>query len=102
MASVAKRLGASLISNVAGDLYTVPASTTTIVKSITLCNAHTGAVTVDLKFNNIHILKGYSIDANKTITIPYIDHVLLTGEKINMVASVNAVVSIYVSGKEVS
>ena len=55
MAIAIKLLGEGQLSDSISDLYTVPASTTTIIKSITLVNTHTSAETV-----NLYVLKSGS------------------------------------------
>jgi hypothetical protein len=45
-----KNLGNGQLPNSIGDLYTVPASTTTVVRSIVLINTNTTAETVNLYF----------------------------------------------------
>lgn len=47
-----KQLGNGQLANSIGDIYTVPAATTTLIKSITLVNTNTSAETV-----NLYVLK---------------------------------------------
>ena len=49
---VMKQLGNGQLANSIGDLYTVPAVTTALIKSITLVNTNTSAETV-----NLYVLK---------------------------------------------
>lgn len=102
MATITKRLGKGILTNVSADLYTVPASTYTVVKALTLCNYTAGAVTVTLALAGTNILYEYSLAAKSTVTIPFMDQVLHAGEKISGLASANTSITYYISGKEVS
>jgi hypothetical protein len=102
MATVAKRLGKGNFSITANTvIYTVPASTTTLVKAVTICNTNATSVTVRLSFAGAAVIFDHTIKPNDTITIPFIDQILMVGEAITASASANAV-WYYISGKEVT
>jgi len=97
-----KRLAAGTLSDSNATLYTVPASTTTIVKSLALCNTTAGAVTVTLKLNGIEILSGKSLAANETYILSSLDQIIGAGELIEGSASATSAIKYYISGKEVT
>lgn len=51
--------------------------------------------------NGIEILAGYALAAKKTVTIPMIDQIIHAGELIEGLASAEAAINYYISGKEV-
>ena len=97
-----KLFNGTLTTTLTTTLYTVPASTTVIVKGVTLCNYDTVARTVTLTFDATYVLNAYSIAANDSILIPFYDQVLLTTDIIKGGASANAVVDICISGKAIT
>lgn len=104
MATVAKRLyrGGMPTSNTpSSTLYTVPASTTTMVKAVTICNTSASSATVRLLFGPTAVIYDHTIKGNDTITIPFLDQVLASGDQIIGTASSTAI-AIYISGKEVT
>lgn len=66
-------------SGVADTIYTVPASTTTVVIGLTLCNVHTTAVTATVKIEsntsdtetneNVTVAKDVSIPAGSSLEL---------------------------------
>ncbi|MFE0619714.1 hypothetical protein [Bacillus altitudinis] len=102
MATVAKRLGKGMVSITPNTvMYTVPTSTTTLVKAVTICNTVSTPVTVRLSFAGAAVIFDHTIKPNDTITIPFIDQILMGGETITGSASASAV-WYYISGKEVT
>lgn len=97
-----KRLAAGTLSNSNATLYTAPASTTTIVKSLALCNTTAAAVTVTLKLNGIEIMAGKSLAANETYMLSSLDQIIGAAELIEGSASAAASIKYYISGKEVT
>lgn len=86
-------------------IYTCPASTTVVVKQVTLCNTHSGAVTVTLSVkptadtigNEHKVLSAVSLATNETLTIAT-SWVMVAGDTINGSASVTNVVNVMLNG----
>jgi len=97
-----KRLAAGTLSDSNATLYTVPTSTTTIVKSLILCNTTAAAVTVTLKLNGIEIMSGKSLAANETYMLSSLDQIIGAAELIEGSASAASAIKYYISGKEVT
>jgi len=106
MAFTQKRLaGPQAMATSAGNIYTTPASTSTIVKQIMLCNTDSATQTATLYVADYTaaaaaktIFKAISLDPSET-TILNLSLVLATGEKISGLAS-NVGVTITISGIE--
>jgi hypothetical protein len=106
MAFTQKRLaGPVAMATSAGNIYTTPASTSTIVKQIMLCNTDSATQTATLYVADYTaaaaaktIFKAISLDPSET-TILNLSLVLATTEKISGFAT-NAGVTITVSGIE--
>ena len=104
--SEAKRLGKGTLSNTLVNIDTaaVPADHIRYVKAVTLTNKHSSPVHVTLTFAGTNVIYQYILDAvggENTITIPFFDHVMIAGERIQGVAETDAVVDFYLSGREV-
>jgi hypothetical protein len=106
MAFTQKRLvGPAAMATSATALYTTPASTTTIVKQIMLCNTHTSTATATLHIaaaasvaaSNM-IFKAISLDPSETVILN-LSLVLATTNIISGLAS-NTGVTITISGIE--
>ena len=106
----AKRLVAgSALTAVLATYYTVPAATTTIIKEIWFCNTDTSARTVDAHIVPSagaaavanQIFDGLVLQAGET-KIYSLSSVLPSGTFLQVLASVAAVVSINVSGVEIT
>ncbi|WP_145333362.1 hypothetical protein [Paenibacillus xylanexedens] len=104
MATVPKRLyKGSLTNQTALTVYTVPTNTTTMVKAVTICNGGSTTNQFSLFFAGVAVIGSHVIKANDTITIPFLDQLLLSGETI--VAQLGASspsIHLYISGKEVT
>jgi hypothetical protein len=106
MAFTQKRLaGPVAMATSAGNIYTTPASTSTIVKQIMLCNTDSATQTATLYVADYTaaaaaktIFKAISLDPSET-TILNLSLVLATTEKISGFAS-NVGVTITISGIE--
>ena len=81
-------------------LYTVPASTTTIVTSITVCNAGASTRTFTLSFNSVQIFGTVSITANQTLQYEFAQP-LTTGQLITGNAS-STDVKFHICGIEIA
>jgi hypothetical protein len=100
LADTLKKLYNGTLTNASGTKYTVPASTTTIVKEITLCNFSGAAATVTVTFDGTKIVGGKSIDAGDTLIIE-LHSILETGDIIAALASANSSIDMTISGIEV-
>jgi hypothetical protein len=106
MAFTQKRLvGPAAMATSATALYTTPASTTTIVKQIMLCNTHTSTATATLHIAAAAsvlpanmIFKAISLDPSETVILN-LSLVLATTNIISGLAS-NTGVTITISGIE--
>ncbi|MFS0857895.1 hypothetical protein [Paenibacillus taichungensis] len=101
MADVSRRLVRGILTTSNTTLYTVPSNTTTFIKSLSLCNTTTVAVTFDLYFAGYQFAQGHTIKAKDTLIIPCVDQIIHAGESITGNAS-NQSVIVLISGKEVT
>ena len=86
-------------------LYTVPASTRTIVSEIILCESSGNARTVTIRYNgdaaSNNVYTALALAANETLVLGH-NTVLEAGDIIRAFASVAASVNMYVSGMEIT
>jgi hypothetical protein len=110
MALTQKRLAFTPIDATEEVIYTVPASTTTIIKQLLLCNTHNATVTVHVAVTGSgsssttasnRILSSFSVSSNET-TMVGMSFVMTAGEKLWASASTDDVVNIAVAGIEES
>lgn len=101
MATTPKKLYASTPTTASSTLYTVPASTKTIVKSVVIGNTSASDATITLGFGGINLLTSTVVEGNNTKVID-LSLVLEAGEKITGLQSRSNALTIYVSGVEVS
>lgn len=101
MASIPKKLYANKPGTTSATLYTVPTSTTTIVKNIVLCNTTGTAATVTLIAGGQTIVSAFSIAANDTVTLD-LSLVMATADTITGLQGTASAISIYISGVEVA
>lgn len=99
------RIGKGSLSTTLGDIDTaaVPAATLRVVKALTLCNNSTTAQTVSIDFAGTRVISSYTVPAignENTITIPFMDQVMLATERIQGLCSSSSTVNYYISGKE--
>jgi hypothetical protein len=108
MAMIPKQLKAATpLTTSYVTMYTVPASTTTIIKEILLANTTAGAVTASVSVvpsagtasTSNNILGGVNIDPNSTIVVE-LHTLLITGDFISAKASAGSAVNIMISGVE--
>lgn len=102
MAEVSKKLYNATLGDSNATLYTVPAATKTIVKSITLCNRTAAAATATIELDGIYIINGHSIAARDSIIIPNVDQILDTGDLIEGLAGTASAIDCCISGIEVT
>ncbi len=102
MATLNKKLAHGTLADAKATLYTTPASTQTIIKSLILCNKTATARTVDLYFGGRLVLKSYTISAYDTYILPKIDSIIDAAELIEGNASATTAIDYIICGKEVS
>ena len=100
MATVTKALARTAAATSSTTLYTVPASTTTVITNIAVCNNAASAATFTLLLDDIELQKDSTVAANSTA---YIDlkQVLATTKTIKGLASA-VTVDFHISGVEIS
>jgi len=100
MATVTKALARTAAATSSTTLYTVPASTTTVITNIAVCNNAASAATFTILLDDIELQKDSAIAANSTA---YIDlkQVLATTKTIKGLASA-VTVDFHISGVEIS
>lgn len=99
MATVSKALARTAAATSSTTLYTVPASTTTVITNIAVCNNAASAATFTILLDDIELHKDTAIAANSTA---YIDlkQVLATTKTIKGLASA-VTVDFHISGVEI-
>lgn len=103
-----KKLYVGQPGTTATTLYTAPASTTTIIKGIKLCNTTTSDATITLSYvpsgssaaASNRILSSYNVKANDLVTIDTSD-VLATGDFISSLQGTSSAITVYIAGVEV-
>ena len=100
MATVSKALARTAAATSSTTLYTVPASTTTVITNIAVCNNAATAATFTILLDDIELHKDAAIAANSTA---YIDlkQVLATTKTIKGLASA-ITVDFHISGVEIA
>jgi hypothetical protein len=100
MATTTKALFRGAAATSSTTLYTVPASTTTVITNIAVCNNAATAATFTLLLDDIELQKDSTVAANSTA---YIDlkQVLATTKTIKGLASA-VTVDFHISGVEIS
>ena len=96
------RIYKGVLSDGNATLYTVPASTKVIIKSVTMCNTTGTAATVTLKLAGVELFAEYEVKPNDTITIQPLDQIINAAEIIEAVSGTAAAIAVYISGKEIS
>jgi hypothetical protein len=100
MATVTKALARTAAATSSATLYTVPASTTTVITNIAVANGASSAGTFTLLLDDIELHTTTAIAANSTI---YIDlkQVLAAAKTIKGFASATTI-DFHISGVEIS
>lgn len=94
----------------ATTLYTVPASTTAIVKKINICNTTASDATITINFvasgNAVsaanRVTSSLTITANSTVPIDQMSDVIATGGFISATQGTASAITLYISGIEVT
>ena len=100
MANLAKALVRAAAATSSGTLYTVPASTTTVVTNIVVTNSAATAGTFTITLDGVDLFKTCAIAANTTAMFD-VRQVLATTKVIAGFASA-VTVSFHISGMEIS
>ncbi|MED5042387.1 hypothetical protein P9848_10495 [Geobacillus stearothermophilus] len=100
MAATPKRLFKGTAETTSTTVYTVPASTTTIVKNIVLTNKTANDATITITIAGTGVVYGYSVAANDTVVID-LSLVMNATETITVQSGTANAINIYISGVEV-
>ena len=100
MATTTKALARGAFATSSGTLYTVPASTTTVVSNIVVTNSAASAATFTIQLDAVDLFKTVAIAANSTAMFD-LKQVLATTKIIAGLASA-ITVSFHISGVEIS
>ncbi|MFF4054607.1 hypothetical protein ACFYZ0_02285 [Streptomyces sp. NPDC001708] len=100
MANTPKRLSRGSTSTTLTNVYSVPASTTTIVTNIVVTNSGASAATVLIQLNGLAIIPNTSIPGNGIFTLD-IAQVMDAGNTIHVQGSTTTC-SYFISGVEVT
>lgn len=100
MADTLKNLYGGTLATSSATLYTVPASTKTILKEITLCNKTNTSTTATINVNGVTIVGGKTIPKNETYVIE-LHSIIEVGKIIEGLAGMANTIDIYISGIEV-
>lgn len=103
-----KKLYTGQPGTTATTLYTAPASTTTIIKNILVCNTTSSAATLTLSLvasggsaaASNRILSAYNVSANDTVAID-LSGVLATGDFISALQGTSTALTCHITGVEV-
>ena len=100
MATVTKALARGAFATSSTTLYTVPASTTTVVSNIVVTNSAASAATFTITLDAVDLFKTVAIAANSTAMFD-LKQVMATTKIIAGLASA-ITVSFHISGVEIS
>ena len=100
MATTTKALARGAFATSSATLYTVPASTTTVVTNIVVTNSAASAATFTITLDGVDLFKDAAIAANSTATFD-LKQVLATTKIIAGLASA-VTVKFHISGVEIS
>jgi hypothetical protein len=102
MADVNKRLAKGTLSS-AGNVvvYTVPAGKKTFIKAITICNITSTNINFSINLADIPLVSNHTIVASDTITIPFLDQIVESGETLVIGKTGSPLICYYISGREV-
>jgi|LauGreDrversion4_1035100.scaffolds.fasta_scaffold14090_7 hypothetical protein len=100
MATTTKALARGAFATSSATLYTVPASTTTVVSNIVVTNSAASAATFTIQLDAVDLFKTVAIAANSTAMFD-LKQVLATTKIIAGLASA-ITVSFHISGVEIS
>ncbi|KTR27890.1 hypothetical protein RSA11_04295 [Exiguobacterium indicum] len=100
MATLAKKLYIGTPGTTSATLYTVPASTTAILKNIVLSNTTATAAIITIGVGGKNILTNYTVAANDTAVID-LSLVLSATDTVTGVQTTASAINVFLSGVEV-
>lgn len=100
MPTTIKSLNRGTLATSSGTLYTVPASTTTTVTNIIICNTNAADKTFTLLFDGVEVFSGTTVVANGVVSID-LKQTLSTTKTITGLAS-DTGVKYHINGVEIS
>jgi hypothetical protein len=100
MPTISKALARTAAATSSATLYTVPASTTTVVTNIVVDNTSASAQTFSILLDGVELLSAAAIDANSSAFFD-LKQVLATTKTITGFASATTV-KFHISGVEIS
>lgn len=101
MTATAKALSRSVLTGSSATLYTVPASTTTVVTNIVLSNTSASAVAATIALDGVVLIPAVTLPAN-SLTPFDLRQVLTTTKLITGFAATASVIGCHISGSEVT
>jgi hypothetical protein len=101
LAVTPKSLSAHVVTTGSTIRYTVPAATTTIVKSIILCNATASDITITTTANGVNLTYLFPVRAYETVSLD-ISLVMPTGQTISTQGSSASGLNVIISGVEIT
>ena len=100
MADTLKQLAKGTLADSNATIYTTPASTTAIVKSIILCNKTSSDATATIKLDGTNVVAAHNIPANDSLPLQ-LTAILETGDLIEGLSGTTDAIDYYISGIEV-
>jgi hypothetical protein len=100
LANTPKKIYVGTPGTSSATIYTVPASTTTIVKNIVMCNTTSSNAVITVATGGKNIISSYSVAANDTVTID-LSLILAAGDTITAVQTTSNAINLFLSGVEV-
>lgn len=101
MTATPKALSRSVLTGSSATLYTVPASTTTIVTSIVLSNFSAASSAVTVSLDGVVLIPAVTVDANKIVTID-IRQPLAATKTITGASNPTSSVACHIAGSEIT
>lgn len=103
-----KKLYVGQPGSTATTLYTAPASTSTILKNILLCNTTSTDATITISFvpsggsagTTNRVFSAYTVKANDTVAVD-MSSILSTGDFVSALQGTSGAITAYISGVEV-
>lgn len=73
-----------------------------MVKAVTLCNQSSAPAKFKMSLGFTNVIFDHEIKANDTVTIPFLDQIMLAGEVIRISCNPTNAIAAIISGKEVT
>lgn len=100
MATLPKKLYIGTPATTSATLYTVPASTTTILKNLILANSTATAAVVTINVGGKTLLNSYPVAANDTVVLD-LSLVLNAADTVTGIQTTANAINVFLSGVEV-